>query len=458
MAVIAPIRMNEQTGKSHSILVRMLPPPIRRRIEHHEGLVKILDNIGWLFLDNILRMGIGLLVGVWIARYLGPQQFGQFNYAIALVGLFGSIAGLGLNGIVVRDIVQDPQSANVTLCTAFVLQAIAGLFAVMLVIFTIAMLKPDDDFTRYMVIILSVSLIFKATDSIKYWYEARVQSRNVVWIENGVFVLMAMFRVAMILTGCSLMTFVWLTLAETVFISIGLVMIYASSNGLAVLFQVSISRAKILMHDSWPLLLAAIAVTLYMRIDMVMLEGMASSREVGIYAAATRISEIWYFLPLAIVSSVFPSLVMKFKENKVLYISSLRQLYFSMFWLSIAGSACIFVFSESLVLILFGSEFSGAAQVLTVHLWSSVAVFLGVASSQYLITENLQKYSLYRTLAGVSVNVILNLVLIPDLGAVGAAVATLISYFVSVFSLVFFKKTRAHSVFLFTSPFYYPKT
>ncbi|MDO8303202.1 MAG: flippase, partial [Sedimentisphaerales bacterium] len=373
--------MEEQPGKSHSALVRLLPAPIRRRIEYRPGLVKIIDNIGWLFFDKILRMGVGLLVGVWIARYLGPEQFGQLNYAIAFVGLFGAIAGLGLNGIVVRDILRAPQSASITLSTAFILQAVAGLLAVSLVILTIAILKPDDEFTRNMVIILSVSLIFKATDAIKYWYEARVQSRHVVWIENGVFVLMAMFRVAMILTESSLMAFVWLTLVESILISIGLVSIYTSSSGFSELFQASISRAKTLMQDSWPLLLSAIAVTLYMRIDMIMLEEMSTSREVGIYAAATRISEIWYFLPAIIISSVSPSIISYHATDNNMYLYQLKRLYFMMTWLALGVSIPVSLLSEPIVGILFGKEFSDAAPVLAIHLWASVAVFLGMASS-----------------------------------------------------------------------------
>lgn len=444
--------METQTGKAHSALVRMLPAPLRRRVEHRAGLIKILDNIGWLFFDKILRMGIGLLVGVWVARYLGPVQFGQLNYAMAFVGLFGAIAGLGLNGIVVRDIVRDPKSANETLGTAFVLQALAGLLAVVLVVLTIAILKPDDEFTRGMVIILSVSLIFKATDAIKYWYEAHVQSRHVVWIENGVFVVMAMLRVAMILTESNLMAFVWLTLAETALISMGLVLIYTASGGFSRLFHASVSRAKTLMQDSWPLLLSAIAVTLYMRIDMVMLEEMSSSREVGIYAAATRISEIWYFLPTIIVSSVSPSIISCHATNIDLYLQRLKSLYFIMTWLAIGVSIPLSLLSEPIVSILFGPEYKDATPVLAIHLWASVAVFLGMASSQHLLVEHLQSISFYRTLIGLVCNVLLNIMLIPNMGAKGAAIATVISYYIATFSLVFFMSTRKHVIYLLTSP------
>ncbi len=430
----------------------MLPAFVKRRIEHRPGLVKILDNIGWLFFDKILRMGVGLLVGVWMARYLGPEQFGQLNYAIAFVSLFGAIAGLGLKDIVVRDIVRDPQSATMTLGTAFILQIFAGLLAMLLVIVTIGLLKPNDEFIQIMVIIISITLVFKATDAIKYWFEAHVQSRYVVWIENGVFVLMAMFRVAMILTEASLMVFVLLTLVETLVISIGMAWIYTVRSSLSGLFQASISRAKTLITNSWPLLLSAIAVTLYMRIDMVMLEEMSSRREVGIYAAAIRISEVWYFLPTIIISSVSPSIISCHGTDLDLYLQRLKGLYFIMVWLALGVSIPVVLFSDMIMNILFGTEFKDAASVLAIHLWASVAVFLGVASSQHLLVEQLQKISFYRTFIGLVCNVILNIILIPAMGAKGAAMATVISYFIATFSLIFFKLTRKHALYLLLSP------
>jgi PST family polysaccharide transporter len=445
--------MQDQSGEAHSALVKMLPTPLRRRVEHSPGLIKILNNIGWLFFDKVLRMGVGLIIWVWVARYLGPVQYGQLNYAIAFVGLFGAVAGLGLQGIVVRDIVRDPQSSRVTLGTAFTMQAFAGLLSMMLVILAIAILKSDNQVSRSMVIILSFSLIFKATDAIRYWYEAHLQSRQVVWIENSVFVLMALFRIAMILTEAGLMIFVWLIFIETLIISVGLIWIYTVRGGFWSLFQVNINRAKSLMRDSWPLLLAALTVTLYMRIDMIMLEELSSSREVGIYAAATRISEIWYFIPMIIVSSVSPTLVALGNTNRDLYLIRLKRLYFLMFWLSIAGSTIIFSLSEFISINMFGDKFSGTASVLSIHLWSSTAVFLGVASSQFLLIEQLQRYSFYRTLIGLITNVALNYLMIPYLGAKGAAIATLVSYFIATYSLLIFKATRQHAIIILKSPF-----
>lgn len=438
---------------SHFALVRMLPKQLRHKVEQHSGLVNIVDNIGWLFFDKILRMGIGLLVGVWVARYLGPEQYGQLNYAISFVALFGAIAGLGLNGIVVRDIVKYPEGSNTTLGTAFLLQVLGGLIAVLLVTGTTAWLRPNDTLTQAMVAVLSISLVFKSTEVIKYWFESQVQSRYTVWIENGVFVFTATLKVAMILTKTSLMAFVWLSTVEAALVAIGLVIIYVKKGGNLYSCNPNIQRVKSLLRDGWSLLLASLAVTIYMRIDMVMLDEMVGSSEVGIYAAATRISEIWYFLPLVIISSVSPSIIRCHRSDINLYTSRMKTIYFIMVWSAIALSLPISLLSNPIIAILFGREFKDAAPILAIHLWASIAVFLGVASSQHLLVEQLQKISFYRTLIGLACNIILNLALIPKMGAKGAAIATVISYFIATLSLFFFKATQKHALYIVASPF-----
>lgn len=444
---------SQQFKPTQSLLVRMLPASLRSKVEHRAQLVKILDNIGWLFFDKIFRMGLGLLVGLWFARYLGPEQFGQLNYALAFVGIFGAVAGLGLDSIVVRDIVRDSQHAECTLATAFVMQMLGALFVILLINIAVAWMHPNDEFSRIIVAILSLGLIFKSTDVFRLWFESQVQSRYIVWVENGIFLLMAIIKVFMILSHFSLLTFVWLSFVESTILATGLLVVYALKGRKFGLWRFSMVRCKSLFRDSWPLLLAGVAVTIYMRIDMIMLQEMSGAHEVGIYAAATKLSEIWYFLPMIIVGSVSPSIIKSHSTDERLYISRLCKLYFLMVWLAVALSLPISLFSEQIISILYGKSFEGSASVLAIHLWASIAVFLGISSSQHLLVNGWQKIAFYRTLIGMACNVTLNYVLIPSMGAVGAAIATLISYFVATFSLLFFKNTRNHVIYMLTAPF-----
>ena len=104
-----------------------------RNLWHHSGFRRYFANTAWLFAEKILRMVVGLFVGVWVARYLGPAKFGLLSYAQSFVALFGAIATLGLDGIVVRELVKDESKRDVLLGTSFVLKLI-GAFLVFLVL------------------------------------------------------------------------------------------------------------------------------------------------------------------------------------------------------------------------------------------------------------------------------------------------------------------------------------
>jgi O-antigen/teichoic acid export membrane protein len=429
--------------KKHAVFIRMLPAFIRRRIEQRPGLVKILDNIGWLFFDKILRMGVGLLVGVWVARYLGPEQFGLINFALAFTGLFSAVAALGLQSIVVRDLVRDPETAQLTLGTSAILHIVAGLLSYLLIIVTIAYLRPDDSLARSIVAILGAILLLKASDIAVYWFESQVQSKYVVWVQNSIFLLFAIVKVALILNKASLTAFVWLMLAEAIIVALILLIVFCRLGQPLTTLKTNSKYAKSLLIDSWPLLLSSIAIMIYMKIDQIMLGEMIGDEAVGIYSAATRISEIWYFIPMVIVASVFPSIVKAKKRSESEYYAKLQKLYDLMVWISVSIALPMTFMSTPIVTMLFGDAYAESGPVLSVHIWAAIFVFLGVASGKWFLIENLQIISFQRTALGAIANIILNLLFIPEYGALGAAWATLISYAVAAFlSDGLYSKTR----------------
>ena len=227
--------------------VNRLPAFIRRYIEHSPALQKALANASWLFADSIMRMGLGLLVGVWMARYLGPEQFGLFNYAAAFVALFGAIAAMGLNGIVVRDLVREPETANITLGTAFVLQLIGGLLAFGLALLAISIARPEDGLAKGMVAIFGFVLVFKATETVKYWFESQTCSKYTIWVGNAAFLAFAGVKVALILCKAPLIAFVWAVFAEALLVAVMLLGIYAWRGSHLLGLWVSIHRAKTLL-------------------------------------------------------------------------------------------------------------------------------------------------------------------------------------------------------------------
>ena len=188
-----------------------------------------------------------------------------------------------------------------------------------------------------------------------------------------------------------------------------------------------------------------------MRIDQVMIKEIMDTGAVGNYAVAVRLSEVWYFIPMAITSSLFPAIIDAKKISEKLYYERLQKLYALMTWLAIGIALPITFLADDIIRLLFGMQYQDAAGVLVIYVWAGVFVFLGVASSQYLIVENYTRISFFRTAIGAIVNVGLNIILIPKYGINGAAMATLISYFLSTFFICFIPKTSKQAVLMLKS-------
>jgi len=426
-----------------SFWLRCLPGSLYAKIEHRPNLRKILNNAAWLFSDKLLRAGLGLFVGVWVARYLGPDDFGLLSFAVAFVSLFGALSTLGLPGLVVRDIVSDPKGSFETLGSACVLQVIGGITAFLAALILISILRPHDRSTLSVVTIIGLTLLLKGSESIKSWFESQVQSKYTVWAESAVFVAISLIKIGLVLLGASLLAFVWVTFIEGLMTAIVLFAIYEWVGGGLRAWRFSLTRAHTLLQHSWPLILSGLAVMVYMRIDQIMLGQLLNDKAVGIYSAAVRISEAWYFIPVAIVGSVFPMLLDARKTSEALYLAKFQKLYDALAAIALVVAIPVTFLADQIVVTLFGQEYLEAGTILSIHIWTALFVFLGVASGKWFLAENRQLLALYRVLWGVGVNIALNSLWIPQYGGVGAAVATLVSQAVAALLIdVVYKETR----------------
>jgi PST family polysaccharide transporter len=406
------------------------------------GLRRILGNISWLMVDRVVRMGMGLFVGVWTARYLGPAEFGSLNFAVAFVALFGTVATLGLDGIVVRELLHNPDGAHEILGTTLALRSAAGILATGVLLTVIRLIQPHDQEAFLLVGIYSVTLIFQAFDTIDALFQSQVRSKITVWAKNGSFLVFAAIRVSLIYFKAPVWAFVAALAGEIVLGAVGLLIGYRLSGGEILTWRSNKKRASQLIRQSWPVIFSAMAIMVYMRLDMVMLKMMKGETAVGLYAAATRISEVWYFIPMAIVSSVSPA-IMRAKDDPDLFHGRLRKLFSLMTLSACSIGSIVALLSGTIVRVLYSNSYSGSAPVLAVHIWASVFVFLGVAQSPWDISKNLLKLSLYRTITGAAINVVMNVYLIPRYSAMGAAIATVVSYaFSGVFANAFSARTR----------------
>jgi polysaccharide transporter, PST family len=412
-------------------------------LKSRSGLRAIIANTGWLFADRILRMGVGLIVGVWVARYLGVQQFGIFNYASAFVALFSTFSTLGLDSIVVRSIVRDPENRAQILGTAFWLKLVGGVGCLLLAFGSISIFRQDDQLTIWLVAILASVGIFQSFDTIDLWFQSQVQSKYTVIAKNTAFAITALFKVALIQMQAPLLAFAWAALAEVALGSLGLILAYKIKGYSQWLWRWSFPLAKSLLKESWPLILSSVAIMIYVKIDQIMLGQMVDDKAVGLYSAATRISEVWYFIPTSIVSSVAPAIYAAKKLDEAVYYQRIEKLLRLLALFSILIALPMSLFSEKIITMLFGNAYMGGGAILMIHIWASLFVFMGVGASPWFIAENLTHLPFQRTSIGAISNVLLNLFLIPKYSGFGAAIATVISYaFGSVFANAFDAKTR----------------
>jgi len=423
-----------------------------RKLKGRQGVRKIAVNTGWLFFDRILRLGVGLFVGVWVARYLGPVQFGIVSYALALVLLFSSVSGLGLESIVVREIVKEPARKDEILGSVFVLKLVGGFVAFVLSVVTISFIRPEDLLMRGVVAITATMLIFQSFDTIDFYFQSQVQAKYTVYARSFAFLIISSAKIVLILTKSPLVSFVWVGMAETVLAAGGLVLAYRFVKNNIFQWKPHFLMARKLMGDSWPLVLSVMLTAIFMRIDQLMLGNMIGNAAVGKYSAAVRISEVWYIIPTAITASVFPSVINTRKTNEALYLNRLQKLYDLMVWLGIAIAISMTFLADSIIKILYGNQYLGAGAILAIHIWAAPFAFFTVASSQYLMAENFTRIYFYRAAFGAIINVLLNILLIPRYQGLGAAFATLVTWtFVACISPVFFKQSRKILTMFFQS-------
>ncbi len=419
------------------------------------GFQKYFRNTGWLFSGRLFMLGISFFVGIYIARYLGPTNYGLLNYVISFVGLFGFLASFGIDSIVSREIIKDADKKDSIIGTGFYIKVL-GSFVAILAIFIISFFITKDIFTLGLICLFSLNFIPQSFNILEIYFQSQVLSKRVVIAQVISSIMSAILKILLIIFAKGIFWLILVYIVETSIYAAILLISFKQFGTHIRHWKFDRKIAVFLLKNSWPLMLSAVAIGIYMKIDQVMIKNMLGNEQSGIYAAAVKIAEIWYLIPTLICISLFPTIIKAKNISSELLEQRLKKLYSLMFWMSFIIAFLIAFFSKIIILTLFGVPYSGAIIVLQIYVWAGISVFLGVAANQYLIASNLTKISFYITFLGAITNVILNLVLIPKIGIRGAAIATLISYTIATFGIFFFKESRRQGVLIIKSiiPFY----
>jgi O-antigen/teichoic acid export membrane protein len=373
-------------------------------------------------LERGLRFTTSLLLGFWVARHLGLTDFGRLSYVLVSLSMLSTLSELGLEQVLRRCFLQDPARRADYLGAAFFLRLAAGLLCAVLL--GSGLLLGAFPRGEALLLVVAMPLLLQpALFAPDAWLQAQLQARVSVGIQAVSLLVGAALRVVLILLGAQVVWFVGIAGVEMLVAGAGF---YLQMRGWGGRLRFpTVALARDLLVQALPLLLASVATILYMRIDVMMLRAMRGVEAVGLYSAGIRFSEVWFFLPGILASSLLPGLLTARAKDPGSYAGALQRFFDLNVLCGVGIAVPTSLVAPWLVGFAYGAAFAAASSVTIVHVWTLVFIFLGVARGQFLVNEGLGWFYVFSNAGGALVNVVLNLLLIPRLGAAGAAFGTL---------------------------------
>ena len=408
---------------------------------YSSGFKRYFANTSWMMGEKVIRMVVALFVGVYVARYLGPERFGLLSYAGSFVGLFTALATLGLDGIMVRELVKTPERRDELLGTAFWLKA-GGAILMWAGIAAAIPFTHNDTQTNILIIIIAFAVIFQAFNVIDLNYQAEVKSKYVVYAHLASLVISSVIKLVLVWIAAPLVWFACVFLLDAVVLAVGMTAMYLKNTGKIWHWKWRWQTARILLKDSWPLVLSGISIAVALRIDQVMIKNYMTASDVGIYSVGVRLAESFAFIPMIISQSLWPKLIsLNFDNNNNYDMKVLIAIVRNIFYFLIVLSIVVILVSKYVVLCLFGSEYNESYKVVDILIFTIPVTYLGIITNKLLLRNNDQTVIFYKQLSLAICNIFLNIMLIPIYGIIGAAFATLISDIIInfLFDLIFFK-------------------
>lgn len=396
-------------------------------------------NSSWMLAEQILRIISGVLVGIYVARYLGPEQFGVLSYALAISAFVLAITRLGMDAILVRELVGKPSDQTALIGTAFWLMSLAAVACYGIAGLGVYYLEGSADIRLY-VLIVTASAFFTSFLVVDYYFQAELKSKYSAICKFCALLFMSLFKLGLIFAEAEFVWFVVAALLDNVLVALLFLSLFAKLRGLHFLGSFSWRAAGVLLKSAWPMVLTAVAALIYMRIDQVMIRNMLGLHEVGIYSAAAKIYESWIVLPYIISVSLLPAIVKLKQGSAEDYQRRLAQLFRLVIWMSVLVAIVVSIISEPLMVIAFGEAYRESASVVSIVMWTSIFASMGAISARYFNVERMEKKIALRTAVAALMNVGLNFILIPRYGINGAAIATLLCVFFANYMMDWFDK------------------
>lgn len=386
---------------------------------------KELKNAGWLIGGKIIQMVISLFISVFSVRYLGPSNYGIINYVSAYIAFFSSLCTLGINSVIIKNFVDNPKQQGETIGTTLFVRAVSSFLSALMIVAFIAVLDRGDKTILIVAILCSFSLLFQVLDTFNYWFQSRYESKVTAINTLIAYLIVSVYKVVLLILGARVEWFAFAISLDYIVVGVLLVIAYKNHKGPRITF--SFCKARELLGKSYHYILSGMMVAIYGQTDKFMLKHMLDDTSVGYYSLATTISSMWVFVLAAIIDSIYPTILQLHNVDQKQYEKKNKQLYAIVFYVSVIASIFFCVFGDIVVQLMYGNEFLPTSNILKIVTWYTAFSYLGVARNAWIVCENKQKYLKYMYVVAAFANVLLNYVLIPLLGAVGAALASLVT-------------------------------
>lgn len=396
----------------------------------HQGFRRYFSNTGWMFFGQMVNLTLSFVVGAWVARHLGPENYGVLNYALSVAGIFGFLSALGVDGVLARDLVRYPEKRRELLGTALVIKGIGATLSIGASLGLIFVIETTP-LVKILVMLFSLSYILQPFNVISSLFQAKVEARHNIKAQIAGNLISAILKIVWIFSGLGVIYLMGIYVIDAFFNTLFLWLIYWHNRESVRGWHFDRQLFGPLLKSGWPLLLSGAAAFLLFKIDQVMIGNMLGNAAVGLYSAAAKLSEVWYFIPGILAASLFPAIINAKRSDPELYQRRLRNFYTLMAISALGVIVPVILLSKPLIVYLFGQEYLASLPVLRIHIFSALGIFLGYAANQYLMAENREKDVFRANFLGMVLNVGLNLWLIPALGIAGAAIATLVAYAVT---------------------------
>ena len=316
-----------------------------REAKNNKESREILVNTGWQIFEKIVRLCLALISGILIARYLQPEQYGVYNYALAFISFFVAVSNLGSNQIVVKDLVQEPEHRQEIVSTAIALRLFSGISLAALAS-GISLVFIEDKTVQILIIIFSLQMIFRASEAIEFFFQSIMEFKWISFARNLAASVATVLIVLAIIKDQSIFVLAIVSSVEFLASLLFLSAFYIKQNYFLDFAFVSFSRLKSILRDSWPLIFSGIAITVYMRVDQLMISSMSGNAELGLYSAVVRLTEAFCLIPLAFIQSTFPKLIRLEEEDGQEFYSALQSLYNKISLMGYVSALFVFLFSK----------------------------------------------------------------------------------------------------------------